>query len=374
MPKKDVFGSQPPLELLRHWTDYGFVYDRSKQSVKYINDILLLTAMGPPGGGRNHISPRIQARFSVLNMTFPNEVSLNRIYGIIINQKLQDFEEDVKPLGDIMTKATIDIYNNIVAQMLPTPSKIHYLFNLRDISKVFQGLLQANREYFDSRESITKLWIHEIERIFHDRLIDSKDRDYFHKLVDDKLVAMFNTSLKQLLPDKRFPLFGDFMSEVSPPVYEEISDLDLLKTFIENKHRSYNSEPGMIQINLVMFRDAIEHICRISRILRQQNGHALLVGVGGSGRQSLTRLAAYIVDISVFQIKLSKQYRHLEFREDLKILYKMAGLEEKPTVFLFTDSQILNDSFLEDLSNILSSGDVYLSNVGSKLIHCRRNE
>lgn len=66
----------------------------------------------------------------------PQESQIKRIFGTMINQKLQDFDEDVKPLGDIMTQATIEIYNFISTRMLPTPTKIHYLFNLRDISKV----------------------------------------------------------------------------------------------------------------------------------------------------------------------------------------------------------------------------------------------
>ncbi|KAJ3217500.1 Dynein heavy chain 2, axonemal [Dinochytrium kinnereticum] len=359
MPMKDTFGSQPPLELIRHWIDYGFCYDRQKQTVKYINDVLNIAAMGPPGGGRNMLSPRIQSRYNIINMTFPAETSINRIFGSIINQKLQDFEEDVKPLGDVMTHATLEIYHTVISQLLPTPAKIHYLFNLRDISKVFQGLLRANKEYYDSRESITKLWVHEIHRVFFDRLIDKEDKDYFQKLVDEKLVAHFSSSLKQLYPDRKLSMFGDFMSDGGEtPVYEEILDFDKLKKFVEDRLLDYNSEPGFIQVDLILFRDAIEHICRITRILRQPCGNVLLIGVGGSGRQSLTRLAAYIVEISIFQIKITKHYRHIEFREDLKSLYRMTGLDNKPTAFVFTDTQILSDIFLEDISNILASGEV----------------
>lgn len=54
----------------------------------------------------------------------------------MISQKLLDFEDEVKSMGDVLTDASIELYKAVVNKFLPTPTKIHYIFNLRDISKV----------------------------------------------------------------------------------------------------------------------------------------------------------------------------------------------------------------------------------------------
>uniref|UniRef100_W5N7B2 Dynein axonemal heavy chain 2 n=1 Tax=Lepisosteus oculatus TaxID=7918 RepID=W5N7B2_LEPOC len=356
MPAQDSFGSQPPLELLRLWIDYGFWYDRQKQTVTYIKDMFLMAAMGPPGGGRTHISGRLQSRFNLINMTFPTESQIKRIYGTMINQKLQEFEEEVKPIGDVVTQATLDIYSAIVHRFLPTPAKIHYLFNLRDISKVFQGLLRAHRDFHDTKQSITRLWIHECFRVFSDRLVDRGDMEAFLGLLSEKLGSLFNVTYHSICPNKQPPLFGDFLRE--PRVYEDLMDFKALKKFMETQLEDYNLTPGIVPMSLVLFRDAIEHITRVVRVISQPRGNMLLIGIGGSGRQSLSRLASYICDYKVFQIEVTKQYRKQEFREDIKKLYRQTGVDNKPTVFLFNDTQVVDESFLEDVNNILSSGEV----------------
>ena len=258
MPAKDTFGSQPPLELLRMWLDYGFWYDRQKQIKKEIRDMFLLAAMGPPGGGRQVISRPFQSRFNLINMTFPHESQIRRIFGTMINQKLQDFEEDVKPIGDVMTQATVEIYDMISTRMLPTPTKIHYLFNLRDISKVFQGLLRAHKDYHDTKAAMTRLWVHECFRVFSDRLVDERDSSAFKDMLNEKLGTLFDVSFYNLCPNKQSPIFGDFL-RADNPVYEDIADLKQLKTFMENSLEDYNNTPGIIAMDLVLFRDAIEH-------------------------------------------------------------------------------------------------------------------
>ena len=99
-------------------------------------------------------------------------------------------------------------------------------------------------------------------------------------------------------------------------------------------------------MNLVLFDNALEHLTRIHRVIRMDQGHTLLVGVGGSGRQSLARLAAFAAGCEVFEITLSRGYGEDEFREDLKQLYHKLGLEDKKVKIITLVSLIIHIIYL----------------------------
>ena len=130
----------------------------------------------------------------------------------------------------------------------------------------------------------------------------------------------------------------------------------MIKKFIEylNEYNENVKHP----MTLVMFLDACDHVSRICRILRQPKGHALLFGVGGSGRQSLSRLTTYISNYHLYQIEVSKGFNMIMWRDNLRVCLMQCGVQGKPTTFLFWDTQIIDEQMLEDINNILNSGDV----------------
>lgn len=158
-----------------------------------IENIILLTALGPPGGGRTHITPRMIRHFNVIAYTEMDNVTVAHIFNTIADFFLRGFNEEVRTILPTLVSSVISIYEIIRISLLPTPKKSHYTFNLRDISKVFQGICSASYKECNSKISIVKLWYHEIFRVFGDRLINNEDRDFLaDKLVN--IMPKFNVS------------------------------------------------------------------------------------------------------------------------------------------------------------------------------------
>lgn len=163
------------------------------------------------------------------------------------------------------------------------------------------------------------------------------------KITDDNIRSLF---------------FGDFLKpESDQKIYDEITDLRGLTIVMEYYLEEFNSI-SKAPMSLVMFKFAIEHISRICRVLKQNKGHLLLVGIGGSGRQSATKLSTFMNSYELYQIEITKNYTSSDWREDLKKIMLQSGVATKSTVFLFSDNQIKDESFVEDINMLLNTGDV----------------
>ncbi|XP_057653134.1 dynein axonemal heavy chain 3 [Diorhabda carinulata] len=370
MPQKEVWGAQPAVELLRQFIDHGHWFEKDT-SMLFLVDILFIGAMGVPGGGRNEISDRFLRHMQIITIDSFDDQTLSKIFTTILDWNFsKGYVEPVARLSKFCCAATSEVYKAAIEHFLPTPAKSHYTFSLRDFSRVINGLLLTPPQRMDDPDKFIRLWIHETYRVFHDRLIDDDDRIKLFEIVKESCYQGFRQKFDKvcasLVPEDekigpqhlRNLFYGNYMyPDADPKVYDEITDMDDL---IE-KMEYYLSEYNVISktpMNLVMFKFAIEHVSRVSRVITQPNGNALLVGVGGSGRHSSAKLASFMAECTIFEIELTRTYGTSEWRDDLKKLLTTAGIVGKPILFLFADTQVADESFVEDINTILNTGDV----------------
>ena len=372
MPEVEEYGAQPPIELLRQMVDNGGWYDLVEKDFHELTDTQLVAAMCPPGGSRNHITPRLVRHFSCLCISSFDGDTMKLIFTTILDwhMKTQGMAEEITTVRDNIIDATYHVYTQSMVHLLPTPLKSHYTFNLRDFGRIMQGiLLVPNYEGF-TVETLKRLWIHENSRVIMDRLINGEDQEWFMNMMNSSLQEFLGCSLSDCvshlhketeavsLETLRHLFFGDFGDpDASKKIYKELPESAGLIPLMEENLEMYNSE-SKNPMDLVMFGFAIEHLSRISRVLKMPRGNLLLVGVGGSGRQSLTRLASFVADYALKQIELTKSYTEVEWRDDLQATLKEAGVGPKPVTFLFADTQAKYESFIEDINSMLNTGEV----------------
>ncbi|XP_043257418.1 dynein axonemal heavy chain 3 [Colletes gigas] len=372
VPQKEIYGAQPPIELIRQWIDHGHWFDVNDTSIINLVDMFLISAMLPPGGSSNEVTPRLIRHTHVIGIDLFEETTMTQIFSAILESHFaKGFIPEVSRLGKMVVQATMEVYFAAIKNFLPTPAKSHYTFNLRDFNRVIKGILLVPATRMPDPDKLIRLWIHEVYRVFHDRLVNDDDQQVLFKMVQytcynqlrqplEKVLARFLKEDEKEINSShiRDLFFGNYIEpDADPKIYDEVTNLEDLR----NKMDYYLMEYNMLSrttMSLVLFRYAIEHISRISRILLQESGHALLVGMGGSGRTSCARLATSMCEYMIHEIEMTRTYGFTEWREDMKNLLLRVGCQGKSTVFLFGDHQIKQETFVEDINMILNTADI----------------
>ncbi|KOB71862.1 putative Ciliary dynein heavy chain, partial [Operophtera brumata] len=316
-----ITGLMPNREDTNEEMDWTGFYDRGKDLTwKNLKDIGFLAAMGKAGGGRNDI---------------------------------------------------------IIVELPPTPAKFHYIFNLRDLSRIAAGMCLTHPSYFSEKRTVVRCWRNEFTRVICDRLINMTDNEIMQVHMHENIVKFFPEDEPVVLEEivlteedmvDEVDEFGDpvIKEAAAPasttgaePTIEEEEEVEVeriitLEEYVlrdpllfsdyrnaldEEEVRYYEDLLDYEAVFFLFQEDCLEHLTRTHRILRMDRGNALIIGVGGSGKKSICRLAAFAAGCEIFEITVTRVYNENTFKDDMKRMYNQLGVDNKKTVFLFTAAQ-----------------------------------
>ena len=226
MPMINEWGDQITNEIVRQTIEMRGFYSLEKPGdFTHIEDIQFLAAMIHPGGGRNDIPQRLKRQFSVINCTLPSNASIDKIFGAIgcgYFCKERMFIKEIVELIPQLIVCTRRVWQLTKIKMLPTPAKFHYVFNLRDLSRIWEGMLHIQPDNISNLETLLGLWKNECTRVIADRFTSAKDKDWFERCLERVLEEEQGDVIAERLPKE--PFFVDFLREPPEPTGDEPED------------------------------------------------------------------------------------------------------------------------------------------------------
>ncbi|CAI4045250.1 hypothetical protein SKDZ_11G2570 [Saccharomyces kudriavzevii ZP591] len=350
LPKLDRYGSQNVIFFLRQLIEKRGFWKTPENKWVTIERIHIVGACNPPADtGRIPMSERFTRHTTILYLGYPSEKSLSQIYETYykaIFKLIPEFKSYAKPFAC----ASIHLYNECKTHY-GTNLQSHYLFSPRELTRLVRGVYAAiNNGSRQSIVSLLRLWAYEAWRIFADRLVNAKEKGNFEQILCKTVERYFpNQNLGNIASTSLF--FSGLLSLD----FKEINKIDLVN-FIEERFKTFCDEE--LEMPMVVHDSMIDHILRIDRVLKQVQGHMMLIGASRTGKTTLTRFVAWLNGLNVVQPKIHRHSKLNDFDTILKKVLLDCSLKEGRSCLIIDESNILETSFLERMNTLLANADI----------------
>ncbi|CAI5758795.1 unnamed protein product [Candida verbasci] len=348
LPMIDEYGSQNIISLMRQMVEQNGFWRTKDMRWITLENVQFVGACNPPNDpGRSLLSDRFLRHVSVIMVDYPGTLSMQQIYQTFMKAILK-CAPDLRGFARELTNASIEIYErnkNKFSHMQP-----HYVYSPRELTRWSKGLLEAlkSKEYYQLID-LLRLWYHEGLRLFYDRLVSIDERLWVIATFRELTTIYFpNVDLNECFKSPIF--FSDWMDSE----YKSVNEVDL-RNFVQARLRVFSEE--VMDVDLILHDEMLDHVLRIDRVLKQPQGHMILVGPSSSGRSTLAKFVAWMNGLKIEQLSVQSDYRLINFDETLKKILLRCCDGEK-ICFIIDESTILESSFIERMNTLLANAEI----------------
>ena len=281
MPKLDAYDTAMPISHIRQHLGWGHWFDRAKLSPKVIHNTQYVACMNPTAGAFA-INPRLQRLFMTLAVDFPAQDSLDDDLRHLPHRAPEALQRGLPGARHASSsRRRWRTTRRWWQSFRKTAVNFHYEFTVRHLTNVFQGSPLLHPGALQQRgRSSSKLWLHESERVYADRLVSHRGPGHVQqercaehrRQVSSRSPASRTYYARQITPSLSSSATLPVVS--SEKIYNDIAEFSKLQKILEDTLAGVQRRPTPV-MDLVLFEDAMKHICRISRIISNPGGHAL---------------------------------------------------------------------------------------------------
>eukprot|EP00117_Sycon_ciliatum_P036543 scpid1236/ scgid27488/ Cytoplasmic dynein 2 heavy chain 1; Dynein heavy chain isotype 1B len=362
LPKPDKWGTSQLIAFLQQVVTYEGFYDDQLEWVG-LEGVQLVASMNPGSSmGRHLLTTRFTSIVRIACINYPSSDQLEVVYSSYLSAVISQQLPTHSVWGAarsmlVLATSMVGMYTKLKSRFT-VDTHAHYIFTPRDLTSWTLALLRYDLSLDDGKEHVLQVWAYEACRHFRDRLVAEHQQE-FDTMLNSVLQSDWGLDSKKLqlsCGELFYVSWGSTGNRTDHGAQlGRLSENDLSEV-IKKGLLSYSRENR--DVNILVFTEVLDYICRVNRILTAPSGSLLLAGRSGVGRHTAVELVAHMQRITVISPKISRSYHLKQFHADLKAAMQIAGIDGEDVVLLMDDHHFVEPSFIQLLNSLLSAGEV----------------
>ncbi|XP_075347137.1 cytoplasmic dynein 2 heavy chain 1 isoform X3 [Mycteria americana] len=371
LPKPDKWGTSTLVAFLQQVLTYQGFYDENLEWVG-LENIQIVASMSAGGTlGRHKLTSRFTSIVRLCAIDYPERDQLQTIYSAYLGPVLQKNLKNHPVWGSLpkihqLAGSMVQVYEQVRAKFT-VDDHSHYLFTPCILTQWVLGLLRYNLAGGSSIQTVDyvlEIVAYEARRLFRDKIVGMKELHIFDNVLMKVFQGDWGLDVLDNVTDIFYVTWGvcqeAFITpgQALPPHGRPLGRLNStdLKDIIQKGIIHYGRDKK--EIKVLLFQEVLSYISKVDRVLSFPGGSLLLAGRSGVGRRTVTSLVSHMHGAVLITPKISRDYQLKQFKNDLKYVMELAGIEGQQVVLLLEDYQFVHSTFLEMINSLLSSGEV----------------